>query len=479
MIYEERGSVYVEKSALTTESIPHVQSLFNKYDLLVQIYSKENIIAPTQVGDKVKFELIVGKSFHEEITSVVMERNIPEFLRKVSWYVKFVDGLSRGEYCEFYNTTEFIDIFGKRQELEGLKSFTVSNLDLIFDNIINSGDSYKIIDYEWVFNFPIPVEFIIYRAVFVFYYNNYLSLQHFIKLQDIITYLGISESRAKLYEDMMLQFSKYVGTFQEDNKMNRYLKSQKVLKNTEVDEMLYLQLFISTDKLSFCEENSVKIDISGNQMEFEIDVSEYSYINSFRIDPLNKNAVVKLKSLQLIDIDDNEEDIRLDVITSNAKLNIDDMFVFEADDPQMYFYGKQHRYKTVKISIEWMDNSPLTIQQNHVIIEQKSVIAKQNHVIIEQKNVITQQEDEIVSLNNVVVKINEDLIAQHEILKQEQVNNNYLQTIVQDQEELLDKLRADNEVISQLVQEKDQEIQKIHQTRVWRIYVWLRKTFKT
>lgn len=44
-----------------------------------------------------------------------------------------------------------------------------SNIDLIFENII-LGDKYTIIDYEWSLDFPVPIEYIMFRSVFTFMY---------------------------------------------------------------------------------------------------------------------------------------------------------------------------------------------------------------------------------------------------------------------------------------------------------------------
>ena len=41
--------------------------------------------------------------------------------------------------------------------------------DLIFENVI-LGDKYTIIDYEWSLDFPVPIEYIMFRSVFTFMY---------------------------------------------------------------------------------------------------------------------------------------------------------------------------------------------------------------------------------------------------------------------------------------------------------------------
>ena len=55
------------------------------------------------------------------------------------------------------------------------------NIDMSFDNIITdqTDNKYKIIDYEWVFPFPIPVKFVIYRAVVCFLYKKWQCYERY------------------------------------------------------------------------------------------------------------------------------------------------------------------------------------------------------------------------------------------------------------------------------------------------------------
>lgn len=66
-------------------------------------------------------------------------------------------------------TEKFKEVFGDVTLPDGLMAREYSNIDLIFENVI-LGDKYTIIDYEWSFGFPVPVEYIMFRSVFTFMY---------------------------------------------------------------------------------------------------------------------------------------------------------------------------------------------------------------------------------------------------------------------------------------------------------------------
>ena len=38
------------------------------------------------------------------------------------------------------------------------------DIDLIFANIMVQGNTWTVIDYEWTFDFPVPVDFLLWRA---------------------------------------------------------------------------------------------------------------------------------------------------------------------------------------------------------------------------------------------------------------------------------------------------------------------------
>ena len=89
-------------------------------------------------------------------------------------------------------------------DLSGKKN--TQNIDLIFENII-LGHKYTIIDYEWSLDFPVPIEYIMFRSVFTFMYvKNHNSLIQ----RDLFSFLGFSEKEREIYMKMEENFQKYV-----------------------------------------------------------------------------------------------------------------------------------------------------------------------------------------------------------------------------------------------------------------------------
>lgn len=65
----------------------------------------------------------------------------------------------------------FKEVFGEHPGKEYYECVSPANIDLICANIFEFGDDYEIIDYEWTFDFPVPVAFIMWRMIHELYYR--------------------------------------------------------------------------------------------------------------------------------------------------------------------------------------------------------------------------------------------------------------------------------------------------------------------
>ena len=57
------------------------------------------------------------------------------------------------------------EIFGEISLPDGLTAAPVSNLDMVFSNILMDGEGFAVTDYEWVFDFPVPIQFLFARSL--------------------------------------------------------------------------------------------------------------------------------------------------------------------------------------------------------------------------------------------------------------------------------------------------------------------------
>ncbi len=150
----------------------------------------------------------------------------------------------RPEYVsDFTVTQEFLDVFGQSETPEqvkedflekqkkvfeeafgkGERSFRTANADALFDNIMmcrnpeyqEGGEEPKelpiALDYEWVFQFPIPVSFLQYRILFYFYEDHRpLLVDLFPDRASFLTEFSLNEKLFPVYEAMENSFQNYV-----------------------------------------------------------------------------------------------------------------------------------------------------------------------------------------------------------------------------------------------------------------------------
>ncbi len=172
IIYEENGQKYVKKEAITPEAIAHLKRMQKNYEKLTSAIINPNIkltkiIAET--NNSLTFEFIEGESLEQQYNQA---KKFGKGEAVIDRYKKLLyEGFATLPFdVDSMLTDEFKAILGdfNYSQFQGKPCFKdISNIDLIFSNIIFKNDDIYLIDYEWVYNFNIPVEFSIFRALHI------------------------------------------------------------------------------------------------------------------------------------------------------------------------------------------------------------------------------------------------------------------------------------------------------------------------
>lgn len=161
---DESGKKYVIKRPYSAEAKAHVENLFQWFKKLSEIFEgtdiKINQCEPKE--DSMVFEYLEGKTLEEELDILLEDKNYEGFFYLMR---KFFDILVKNHsQTSFIMTEEFKKVFGDLPVPEGLPCGQVNNIDMIFRNVIIH-EGWNVIDYEWTFDFPVPVAFVIYRGI--------------------------------------------------------------------------------------------------------------------------------------------------------------------------------------------------------------------------------------------------------------------------------------------------------------------------
>ena len=235
----EDGVRFVEKSAVRKDGVPHIRRFADSYARMEQFYENVSLLKPSFEGDVMRYdyveaptldEILVQRIAQGEDTLTVLRQALDRLLA-----VK-ADGL-----VEFAKTDEFTAVFGPAKRAEG-QALVVSNIDMLFENIMVKGDRWICLDYEWVFDFPIPVDFVRYRILLYFYRHHEALFEGKMDATGLMERMGISRPMAIQFSKMEKAFQEYVhGENNCYTYMNRYAKKAMDFDKTIYDYNVQIQ----------------------------------------------------------------------------------------------------------------------------------------------------------------------------------------------------------------------------------------------
>ena len=224
-ILEENGRKWVEKSALTDAGIPHIEAFLWKYKGLTKQSSAVRVAEPilSEDGSCARFPYLEGKTLAELLGHKIRDGKAP--VKELAEVMDKICQVKDGCLVPFQVTREFGKVFGEFVRLKDV-SMTVTNIDMLLENILVTGDGWYAIDYEWVYDFPVPVRFVKYRILFYFY-RKYGSLMEYKDLGHFLAQFGISEKEAETYDEMEVRFQHYVHGENQETYMLKYRKNYR------------------------------------------------------------------------------------------------------------------------------------------------------------------------------------------------------------------------------------------------------------
>lgn len=209
IVKREDGTLEVEKRALYPEGQAHVADIFKWYQLLLEEYEEKQflvnhcVLTPKGVCC---LSFLTGETLQQRIEQLVRAGREEE----ISVYVEqYLERMTQGEDWIPYERTEaFVQVFGDVTLPEGQKCRKVTNIDMIFSNVVLEGDSWHLIDYEWTFDFPIPLNFVLYRTFFLA--SHEIPGVACLEFSEMMRRLGIGTKEQRLYEQMEKHFQDYI-----------------------------------------------------------------------------------------------------------------------------------------------------------------------------------------------------------------------------------------------------------------------------
>ncbi|MNM71026.1 Chromosome partition protein Smc [compost metagenome] len=224
MIVEDETRLYVEKYALNHEAKPHIENIYNNYTKQQKRYNHLHFANAVQISqDGVRFEYINGKTMDALLLETVSSKNAMLFLQYIKEYMNFLKEFNPVFKVEYQPSREFTKIFGCTPVFENVKCMAETNVDLTFDNVILHDSNKVIIDYEWIFDTEVPLDFIVFRSISRFFWKYGDYLDGFMNIEDIFRELDIGYLEE--YQEMERGFQAYVLGNREHELGNQYKRN--------------------------------------------------------------------------------------------------------------------------------------------------------------------------------------------------------------------------------------------------------------
>jgi len=277
-IVRTKGEACVRKHPLTEAAADHVRGMAVAYENLLEKYQGGNL--EINVCKLVEQENVLFAEF--------------EFVEGVS-LAEYMDGcLERDDQEEFHKYfKEYVERIGYHSE------YPVADFDVIFSNILVSGDKWTLIDYEWTFGKPIDTKELAFRAIYCYLLEN--DKRNKLNLDSILEELQISAADAENFRDQEMQFQRFVtGDRMAMAQMRdligyRMMQPQKWIERYQDSEMVNCVQIYEDKGKGYQEEESyfVKDAYQGeNLIELELKVS--GDVRMLRIDPAMDSCMIKI-----------------------------------------------------------------------------------------------------------------------------------------------------------------------------------------
>ena len=194
---------------------------------------------------------------------------------------------------------EFAEVFGTAGRDLEWKMVCPANIDLILDNIFLDDETEgkaeaQIIDGEWIFDFPVPAHFILWRAVNEFY-SGHREAEQILPQETLLKEYGIGPEWRQIFWKWASYFEKeYVGA----NRLSAYAQpvrraDLKDLQWSGENVRLTATLYMDTGR-GYNETDAIHTDVVVTDGRYDVtfEVSRPEKIRSMRFDPLEGTACI-------------------------------------------------------------------------------------------------------------------------------------------------------------------------------------------
>lgn len=329
----EDGKRHLLKAADSKEAVSQIENLKKTYGTLCRLYedTRFSINAYLERKDGLEFEFLSGHTMEEELDLLLAEGKLQKAKETIFEVLNEIRSCKTVK--EFQMTEEFQEVFGRAELPDGLMAADASDIDLIMSNILTQEDgSWTVIDYEWSFHFPVPLNYILYRNIR--YYADTTEERRKLDPGNLCQRAGIKEPELAVYEKMEEAFQNYVlaghtplrQLYQEAGKPAYHVTS--ILHVADgIMRRNALQIYFDRGS-GFSEEDTAVYRSKAMDGTYRLEIPIKNDVKGLRIDPGSQACTVEIRRL------DFGNGRTPDFICNGHKMG-DAMYLFDTEDPNI------------------------------------------------------------------------------------------------------------------------------------------------
>ena len=405
-IYNDNGKKSVAKCGVTEGGKKHIENVFHMYTPLKE-QTKNTIFdvnRSTLINGELSLEYIEGDNLEKILDALLEHEEFEKFKELVGTYVENIRKMASEE---FEPSKEYYEIFGDEALDIAGKSMQLSNIDLIFPNVIVKEDKWTIIDFEWSFPISIPVDFILFRTLHYYALPNRFKL---LKDIDMYVLMGIDEEQKEIFEKMEANFQKYIISGNKplwklyEQMGQPFYNMPEIAENKKYEQIRVVQVNEFNESV-ICKQVNYKKENDITEVHFKLD----GQTKILSVYPGQKKCILKIIAFEGI----QNSDYSIDYFF-NGKSYEDGIIFFDEDNP--YLMTDKVKENTKEIVLKYkllcidgfsdeIDNIISTYEKKNELIQEidelkNELIQSINKLRDEDYKVIVELQNKIDNIEN-------------------------------------------------------------------------------
>lgn len=193
----------VSKSPISSKADEHIKKMFDEKDYVM---GRIKCLDAEMKGDSIYYDFLKQGSCENLLIDVALNNDKERFFKLIEDYYDalFHDSFESDEYV----TEEFLKVFKVKSDIK-FHCHEKANIDLNFANMFLIDGEFTVIDYEWIFDFPVPLEYIFFNSFHYHFLTNKV-IREFTSYEEIAGHFNLDLENIALFHEWNCNFLRHV-----------------------------------------------------------------------------------------------------------------------------------------------------------------------------------------------------------------------------------------------------------------------------